>query len=169
MKTVNVVVEDYNPNWVNCFNEIKEELESALKETAVAIEHVGSTAVNGLAAKPIIDIDVVVSDLSDVDIAIRKLVDIGYIYEGNLGIEDRAAFRYEEKEHLCTHHLYVCSRKSKELEKHLKFRDYLRQNPDDAYEYSKIKKEGANLFPKDIEKYIEYKSDFISKIYEKIM
>ncbi len=167
MRTKDVIVEDYNPSWENDFDDIKLELEIALEELALSIEHVGSTSVKGLASKPVIDIDVVVKDLFDVEIAIKKLLKIGYFCEGNLGIKDRVAFRYEGKEHLRTHHLYVCSRKSKELERHLKFRNYLREHFEDMKEYGRIKKEAARLFPKNIEKYIEYKSDFINKIYDK--
>ena len=100
--------------------------------------------------------------------AVDKLTAIGYIHEGNLGIEGREAFKYEGKEHLRTHHLYVCPEDSKELKRHLIFRDYLRSHEDATNKYSKIKLEAAKLYPDDIEKYIEFKSPFIENIYKEI-
>ena len=167
MRTKHVVVLPYDEKWKLNFIEIKNELEAALGNLAVSIEHVGSTSVEGLAAKPIIDIDVVVKS-GDVQAAISALQNIGYIHEGNLGIEGREAFAYEGKEHLQTHHLYVCPEDSGELKRHLMFRDYLRENPGAVSEYSNIKLEAAKLYPEDIEKYIEYKSPVIEKIYKEL-
>jgi len=76
---------------------IKNELQTVLGNYAIAIEHVGSTSVEGLAAKPIIDIDIVISDYSVLEEVVRRLSKIGYEHEGNLGIEGREAFRYEGK------------------------------------------------------------------------
>ncbi|MBQ6589489.1 MAG: GrpB family protein [Butyrivibrio sp.] len=167
MRTKHVVVLPYDAQWKQDFTNIKREIEDALGETAVSIEHVGSTSVEGLAAKPIIDIDVVVAN-SDVQKAIDKLSTIGYIHEGNLGIEGREAFAYEGKEHLRTHHLYVCPEDSPELKKHLMFRDYLRSHKEATLQYGNIKLEAAKLYPDNIEKYIEYKSPFIESIYAEI-
>ena len=167
MRTNHVVVLPHDEKWKQEFIEIKNELEAALGNLAISIEHVGSTSVEGLAAKPIIDIDVVVKS-GDVQAAISALQNIGYIHEGNLGIEGREAFAYEGKEHLQTHHLYVCPEDSKELKRHMMFRDYLRENPSAVIEYSNIKLEAAKLYPEDIEKYIEYKSPVIEKIYKEL-
>lgn len=134
---------------------------------ALSIEHVGSTSVYGLAAKPIIDIDIVINKASDLDEVIEKLNTIGYIHEGNLGIKDREAFKYEGKEHLQTHHLYVCPKNSEELQRHITFRNFLRTHLDAVEFYSRVKKEGAKLFPDNIEKYMEYKSACISELYKK--
>ena len=167
MKTTKVTVLDYDINWENDFLKIKNELDQALKNLALSIEHVGSTAVEGLAAKPIIDIDIVIASTSDLNKVIEKLNQIGYIHEGNLGISDREAFKYTGKEHLQTHHLYVCPKNSKELQRHITFRDYLKSHPEAIKLYSQVKKEGARLFPDNIEKYLEYKSDCISELYKK--
>ena len=70
--------------------------------------------------------------------------------------------------HLRKHHLYVCAENSSELKKHITFRDYLRSHPEAVREYSRIKEEGAELFPNDMDKYIEYKSPFIERIYAEI-
>ncbi len=168
MRTKRVVVLPYDPNWKNEFEKIKAEVSQALGDTAISIEHVGSTSVEGLAAKPIIDIDAVVGN-DDVQTAIDKLATIGYIHEGNKGIEEREAFAYDGKEHLMKHHLYVCPADSKELKRHLAFRDYLRSHEDAVKEYGSIKMEAAKLYPEDIDSYIEFKSPFIERIYKELM
>ncbi|MGB4439996.1 MAG: GrpB family protein [Sedimentibacter sp.] len=71
----------------------------------LGIEHVGSTSVEGLSAKPIIDIDIVIKDYSAFELVKEKLALIGYVHDGNLGIKDREAFKYVSKEHLQQHHL----------------------------------------------------------------
>lgn len=164
MRTKHVVVLPYDEKWKQDFIDIRSELEEALGEAAISIEHVGSTSVEGLAAKPIIDIDVVVKNV-DIKRAIFALESIGYIHEGNLGIEGREAFAYDGKEHLQTHHLYVCPEDSAELKRHLTFRDYLRSHKDAMEKYANIKLEAAKLYPNDIEKYIEHKSPVIEEIY----
>ena len=133
MKTEHIEVVDYDSKWVNDFNQIKGEIEEALKDLVLAVEHVGSTSVPLLAAKPIIDLDVVI-DRKDLKEVIFLLEKHGYIYEGDLGLKDREAFRYEGKEHLRTHHLYVCPQDSKELKRHLAFRNYLRKHPNTVKE-----------------------------------
>ncbi|MFA9465696.1 MAG: GrpB family protein [Velocimicrobium sp.] len=167
MRTKKVIVLEYDDKWKENFNRIKKELEAVLKKLPISIEHVGSTSVVGLAAKPIIDIDIIIKNNSDLEEAIKRLSTIGYIHEGNLGIKNREAFRYEGKEHLQVHHIYVCPENSEELKRHIIFRDYLRKNLDAVEYYSRVKKEGANLYPNNIEKYIEYKSLCISELYKK--
>ena len=160
-----VVVEQYNEEWAADFQAIKAELNDALGNLALRIEHVGSTSVRWLSSKPIIDIDVVIRDVCLLEDVIEALGKAGYRHEGNLGIEGREAFKYDGKEHLRKHHLYVCAEDSSELNRHIKFRDYLRSHPEAVVEYSRIKEKGAALFPDDMDKYIEYKSPFIEKIY----
>ena len=160
-----VVVEQYNEEWAADFQAIKAELNVALGNLAQRIEHIGSTSVRGLSSKPIIDIDVVIRDVSLLKDVIDALGKTGYVDEGDLGISGREAFKYKGKEHLRKHHLYVCAEDSSELNRHITFRDYLRSHPEAVVEYSRIKEKGAALFPDDMDKYIEYKSPFIEKIY----
>ena len=122
MATRHLEVLPYDEKWKQAFLDIKAELEPALGSLALSIEHVGSTSVEGLAAKPIIDIDVVVGK-GEVEAAIKALALIGYNHEGNCGIEGREAFKYSGKEHLMNHHLYVCPEDSRELKRHVSFRD----------------------------------------------
>ncbi len=168
MRTSYVTVIPYSDQWERDFLKIKDEIKSALGELAENIEHVGSTSVRGLSAKPVIDIDVVISDSSVLSDVIAALGRIGYQHEGDLGITGREAFRYDGKDHLQKHHLYVCPDDSSELKKHIAFRDYLRSHPEAAAEYGRIKEEGAALYPEDIDRYIEYKTPLIEKIYREI-
>ena len=168
MTTKHVVVLPYDEQWKQDFFMIKGELTAALGHLAIRIEHVGSTSVEGLSAKPIIDIDVVIKDYTVFEEVVSALEAIGYRHEGNLGIAGREAFKYDGKDHLRKHHLYVCPENSPELKRHIAFRDYLRTNSDAVREYSHIKEEGAKLYPYDIERYIEHKSPFIEEIYTKI-
>ena len=166
MKTAKVTVLPYDSRWAEEFEAIKQEIRQALGELASAIEHVGSTSVRGMSAKPCIDIDVVIEDYSVLSEAITSLAAIGYIYEGDLGIPDRHAFMYENKPHLQKHHLYLCPLSSAELRRHIVFRDFLRTHPEAAAEYSAVKEEGARLYPDDIDRYIAHKSPCIARLYK---
>ena len=165
MRTSRVLVVPYDNSWKSAFEDIKREIEKAIGDVIVGIEHVGSTSVEGMSAKPCIDIDVIIEDYSVFDSVVSKLKAIGYIHEGDLDIKDREAFKYTDKQHLQKHHLYVCPRYSAELHRHITFRDYLRSNPEAARRYSSIKAQAADLFPNDIDKYIEYKSPCIEELY----
>ena len=165
MRTKQVVVVPYDAAWKTAFEEIKNEIEAEIGDLIIDIEHVGSTSVEGMSAKPCIDIDVIIKDYSVFGEIVRKLGAIGYIHEGNLGIQDREAFKYADKPHLMTHHLYVCPRDSEELHRHIVFRDFLRQNPEAVKKYSRVKETAAQLFPDSIDQYIEYKSPCIEELY----
>ncbi len=165
MKTDKVIVLPYDDKWKYDFKSIEQELLNCAGDLIEAIEHVGSTSVQGMSAKPCIDIDVVIKDYSVFASLKDRLASIGYIHEGDLGIKDREAFRYENKGHLLMHHLYVCPSYSKELKRHITFRDYLRSNPEAVRRYSLIKEKGAKLYPNDIDKYIEYKTPIIEELY----
>lgn len=165
MRTAKVRVVPYDEGWKNAFEDICSELKAALSDLAIAIEHVGSTSVPGLCAKPCIDIDVVIEDYSIFDRVVAKLADIGYIHEGDLGIREREAFKYIDKPHLMNHHMYVCPRHSEELRRHITFRDYLRSHPEAAQAYGAVKTRAAQLYPDNIDGYIEHKSDCIHQIY----
>ena len=165
MKTQKVNVIPYDKSWSSDFEKIKAEIENAVGDLIIGIEHVGSTSVEGMSAKPCIDIDVIINDYGIFDAVAGGLKSIGYIHEGDLGIKDREAFRYSNKPHLKNHHLYVCPSYSAELHRHLTFRDFLRSNPEAAKKYSLIKEQAAKLFPDDIDKYIQYKSPCIEELY----
>lgn len=167
MNTKAVIVVAYDPHWPENFDAIRREILTVLGELAVAVHHVGSTSVSGMSAKPIIDLDVEIRSRSDFP-AVRDLLhDAGYLHEGDLGIRDREAFCYEGKSHLQKHHLYVCPSDSRELHRHLTFRNYLRTHPEAVREYSAIKEEAAKQNPYSIEGYMKYKNACIAELYLK--
>ena len=166
MKTSRVTVLPYDKAWKSAFEAIKAEVEAALGELAVAVEHVGSTSVEGMSAKPCIDLDVVIADYGVFPRVVARLADVGYVHEGNLGIEGREAFDDAAKPHLCKHHLYVCPMDSPELRRHVVFRDYLRTHPEAAAAYSAVKEEAARLYPDDIDGYVAHKAGIIAELYQ---
>lgn len=157
-----VVVEPYNSNWIVQFQELKSLIWPVVQDVAISIEHVGSTSVPGLAAKPVIDIDIVIADMSQLNSVIKGLASLGYEHRGNLGIEDREAFRAQKP--LQKHNLYVCPQGSMALRNHLSLRDSLRANPVLRDEYAAIKTRLATEFPDSIDNYVEGKTDFILKV-----
>ncbi len=165
MRTKSVIVVPYNEEWKKDFEKIKKEIESEIGDLILGIEHIGSTSVEGLSAKPCIDVDVVMRDYSVFDEIVSRLESIGYNHEGNLGIKDREAFKYSDKPHLMAHHLYVCPQESAELHRHITFREFLRHNTEAVEKYSSVKEKAAALFPDNIDKYIEYKTPCIEELY----
>ena len=165
MKTANVIVLPYDERWKSDFEAIKNEIQNAVGAWMIGIEHVGSTSVEGLSAKPCIDIDVIIRDYGVFDTVVRQLAAIGYMHEGDLGIKDREAFCYTDKSHLQKHHLYVCPQNSAELHRHITFRDFLRTHPEAVKKYGSVKAEAAKLFPNDIDGYIAYKTPCIEELY----
>ena len=128
-----MVIVKYNPEWVNHFENIKEKLSKALIEIDVNIEHVGSTSVPKLAAKSIIDIDIIYYQVSDFERIKNNLESFGYYHNGNQGIEGREVFKRNGKQDdeildKISHHLYVCKNDCEELHRHILSRDYLRKN-----------------------------------------
>ena len=166
MRTKRVVVEKWNPQWKDEYEKVVASLGKDIIYNSIKIEHVGSTSVEGLSAKPVIDLDIVI-EKDKFEIIKELLNKKGYEHEGDLGIEGREAFSYSGKEALMTHHLYVCHQDSKELFRHITFRNFLKNNPALAAEYSKVKEQAAVLYPDDIDKYMEFKSEIIEKIYKK--
>ena len=156
-----IEITEYNPDWPHQFAELREGLSHSLGDVAVAIEHVGSTAVPGLTAKPVIDIDAVIPLHAKVITIIGRLARIGYVHQGNLGIEDREVFKAPAG--ALRHHLYVCRRGSVALRNHLTLRDHLRRHPDDVAEYASLKRRLA-AESVDGDQYTRQKTNFILSI-----
>lgn len=143
-----MLLADYQEQWVNDFLEIKKILIASNRNISIEIEHVGSTSIPGLKAKPIIDIDLVYYLENDFDAIKFNLESIGYYHNGNQGIEGREVFkRTSGGNHKIldsiAHHLYVCHEDSEELKKHILFRDHLRSSEIARNQYEKIKLELA--------------------------
>lgn len=157
-----VLILDYDPSWPDVFEALRRAVWAAVCDIALSVEHVGSTAVSGLAAKPVIDMDIVVDALEKVPAAIARLAELGYVHAGNLGIEDREAFNAPDG--LPPHHLYVCVEGSAALLNHLALRDFLRSNPAAAAEYGRLKKQLAAQFPNDIDSYVAGKTAYLLQV-----
>lgn len=157
-----VVIEGYDPTWPVEFERLKTRVLKALGDDAVGVEHVGSTAVPGLAAKPVIDLDVVVRSTDDLPDAIERLAAIGYVHRGDLGIPGREAFQWLAGER--RHHLYVVVAGNREHRRHLMFRDYLRAHREEAVKYARLKRELAREHAEDRDAYTGGKSEFVERV-----
>jgi GrpB-like predicted nucleotidyltransferase (UPF0157 family) len=155
-----VLIQAYDPAWPHTFSKLAARVKTALGSLVVTIEHIGSTAVPGLAAKPIIDLDVVLNSPTHLPEAIRLLATIGYVHEGDLGLAGREAFRSPAGE--VRHHLYVLASGANELHRHVAFRDALRSDKVLRDRYAALKRALAEKYQVDRSGYTEAKSDFIS-------
>ena len=164
MKTV--IVLPYTTDWEKAFRLIEALLAAGLRGIQHSIEHVGSTAIPGMVAKPIIDIDVVI-DRRDFVETKKRLKEMGYMHEGDLGIKDREAFDLtdpDRRERMPAHNLYVCPQDSEELRRHVAFRDYLRVHPHQRSELSALKQELARAHQGNRDAYQAGKADLVKKI-----
>jgi GrpB-like predicted nucleotidyltransferase (UPF0157 family) len=166
--STSVVVVDYDPQWPSQYEEEKERILDVIGYVAVAIEHIGSTAVPGLGAKPIIDIMVAVARLADAERCIEPLQEIGYEYvpEYNDLIPERRYF-HKGPPGARTYHLHMVELTSEFWERHLLFRDSLRVHPEEAQRYDQLKKDLAAKFGSDRDGYTEAKTSFIESVIAK--
>ncbi len=148
-------------SWAAQFESLKRRVGEALGEIGFRIEHVGSTSVPGLAAKPIIDADVVLKDWSSFPETAKRLEQAGWHHRGDLGIPGREAFAASMRLNFA-HHLYVCREGITALDNHLKLRDYLRSHPDAVERYGALKMKLASLYPESVLHYCVAKSDLIA-------
>jgi len=160
-----ISISEYNPNWPSLFEEEKKLILNAIRDKVVAIEHIGSTAVPGLGAKPIIDIMVAVHKLSDVDECITALATIGYKPEKEISIQRRRFFNKGTSDK--HRHLHITEMNSEFWMRHINFRDYLRTHHETAKEYYELKKRLAVEF--DREAYTDAKTKFIEEVEKKAM
>ncbi|HEY6337973.1 MAG TPA: GrpB family protein [Candidatus Sulfotelmatobacter sp.] len=157
-----IIIQDYDSLWPERFEILRSRISAGLDGLATAIEHIGSTAVPGLAGKPVIDIDVLLKSDANLSLAISRLSDLGYEHRGNLGIAGREAFQAPLDDF--PHHLYVCSPGSQTYERHIAFRDHLRTHPSDADAYARLKRKLATKFDADREAFTQGKSEFVEEI-----
>jgi len=157
-----IVVVDYEPTWPAVFERLRARTWPAVAHLASSIEHVGSTSVPGLAAKPIIDMSIVVPLASALPAVIERLATLGYVHLGEMGVEGREAFRAPAN--LPAHHLYACPSGSLGLVNQLAVRDYLRGDVEMARAYGDLKKRLAEQFADDIERYVAGKTDLVLDI-----
>jgi GrpB-like predicted nucleotidyltransferase (UPF0157 family) len=159
---VPVEVVPYSPSWPQLFERVAADLRAALAHVpSAAVEHVGSTSVPGLAAKPILDIDVIV-DGDDMPAAMAAVASLGYAHRGDLGVTDREAFKAPDDDP--RRNVYVCRRGTLNVRNHLAVRDVLRTRPDLREEYGAVKLELAADEAMDIDTYIAGKSAVLQKV-----
>ncbi|MEE9439273.1 MAG: GrpB family protein [Saprospiraceae bacterium] len=169
-----MLIQKYNKKWVDDFNKIKEILSTVLIGINNDIEHIGSTAVPQLAAKAIIDIDIIFYDYKDFEGVKFKLEELNYYHNGDQGIDGREVFIRKSNigRHAIldtiSHHLYVCFINNEELKRHLLFRNYLRINNEARNAYQKLKIGISKIANEDKKLYADLKEtmakDFIEHI-----
>jgi len=141
-----MIIVEYNESWPEQFISLKNILENNLSKI-IRIEHIGSTSIIGMCAKPLIDIVIIIMD--NFVITKYELDTIGYYHNGDQGIPGREVFKranniYDDTLDTIHHHLYVCDKNNKELKKFIHFRNYLNENERTKLEYRRIKKEIIN-------------------------
>ncbi|KAM3093829.1 GrpB family protein [Phormidesmis sp. 146-12] len=165
MKKVEVVPHD--PNWWEAFEVESQRVTDALGENVVAIHHIGSTAIPGIYAKPIIDLLVEVKDIVKVDGQSSSMESLGYEVMGEYGILGRRYFRKNSQEGVRTHHVHTFKLGSDQVERHLAFRDYMVAHPEDAQRYSELKRELARKHLQNVDEYVDGKDGFIKEMDKK--
>ena len=158
-----MLIQEYQESWMEDFDKIKKVIVEALANLKISIEHIGSTSIPALAAKPIIDIDVVYDDILNFDEIKTRLNTIGYYHNGDQGISNREVFKRHKKASnhelldLIPHHLYVCPTGSEELRRHILFRNYLTTHEDARIQYQHLKYQIAEEASQNRKKYAEAK------------
>jgi GrpB-like predicted nucleotidyltransferase (UPF0157 family) len=161
-----LVVRAYDPRWPREFDRLRQRALTVLGDLAVAVEHVGSTAIPGLAGKPVIDLDIVVSSPEDVSVALDRLATVGYEREGRGGVVATVggltATHWPREER--RHHLYIVIAGSRVHRERLAFRDYLRAHPEQTRRYADRKLHAAQDAAGDWERYTELKQEFVERV-----
>ena len=160
---MSIEVVDWSPRWAEQFEEVATVLRTALADVASArVEHVGSTSVPGLAAKPVLDVDVIV-DAHDVRAAIAALQTVGYVHRGDLGVTGREAFHAPDGPR---RNVYVCVSGTANVRNHLAVRDVLRSRDDLREAYAAVKRALADDPDMDIDTYLAGKSAVLQQVLE---
>jgi len=160
-----VEVSPYNGQWVMSFEEEASKLHRIFGSEIIEIYHIGSTSVKGLKAKPIIDMMPIVKDINRIDKYNDAMAAIGYEAKGENGLPGRRYFQKGGDQR--THHVHIYQVGNPEIERHLAFRDYLREHPMVAKKYGNLKEELSQRFPYDIESYIKGKDSLAIEIERK--
>lgn len=155
-----IEIAGYDPAWPGAYERERVAILGALGDLVFAIEHVGSTSVPGLGAKPIIDIMIGVRDLADHARCVAPLQSLGYEHKGEFGIPGRLYFR-KLIDGLRTHHIHLVEHGCDFWERHLLFRDYLRRHPQEVRQYQEMKARLAAQYGEDRIGYTEAKTEFI--------
>lgn len=158
-----VRVVPYDPEWPPAFAAEAKRLTPALERVLVRLHHIGSTAIPGIAAKPIIDLLMEVSSLDALDQRTAAMETLGYEALGEYGIPRRRYFRKNDAAGTRTHHVHAFRSGDTEVERHLAFRDYMIAHPAAARAYGDLKQRLAQEHPNDIEAYMDGKDAFVKE------
>ncbi|MEZ4735326.1 MAG: GrpB family protein [Caldilineaceae bacterium] len=161
-----VALHPYADEWPALFQAEAAQLQAAIGAHVLDIQHVGSTSIPGLPAKPILDIGVAVENFEAATVCIQPLAAMGYRYRGEMGIPRR---HYFVKGDPVTHHLHMNEIHSADWQQQIAFRDYLRQHPEAVHAYATLKAHLASQFPDARLAYTESKSGFIAGILQKAL
>lgn len=159
-----IVVDDYDPEWPSWFEAVRRRVWPAVEDIALRIDHVGSTAVPGQAAKPIIDMDIVVAGEDDIRPVIERLAASGFRWCGDLGVRGREVFSLERDEGLPPHHLYLVVDNNRAHADHVLLRDLLRADGDARARYAALKRRNAELAGRDRDVYVAAKARFVAEL-----
>ena len=162
MQKVEVV--PHNPNWRNEFEVEAKQIAAVMGETLITIHHIGSTAIHGIYAKPVIDMLVEVRDITEVDARSSAMESLGYEVKGEFGIPGRRYFRKDNQAGIRTHQVHTFESGSAQVTRHLAFRNFLNAHPEEAQKYSELKRKLAAEHPQNMDGYISGKDDFIKEI-----
>ncbi|ARF13115.1 GrpB family protein [Sporosarcina ureae] len=163
-----VEVVEYNNQWPELFKIESQKIATVFKEELVSIHHIGSTSVEGLSAKPIIDIMPVVKTIENVDALSTQMNEIGYEALGEFGMRGRRYFRKGEQTR--THQIHVFQEDNLyDIARHLAVRDYLLVHHEESNLYGKLKIKLAAMFPDDIESYMDGKNLFVKELERKAL
>lgn len=153
----------YRSEWEEQYKRESSLISNILGDELIEIHHIGSTAVPGLQAKPIIDIMPIVKELSHIDRLYSQFETIGYECLGEFGMSYRRYFRKGGDER--THQIHIFEESNiKDINRHLAVRDYLRSHTKVAAEYGRLKTELAKRYPYDIDSYCSGKEDFVKNM-----
>ena len=166
MVEARIEIVGYSPSWADEFARESSRIAEALGDVLIDLHHIGSTAIPGCDAKPIIDMLAVVTNLADLDARADALKTVGYEAMGEFGIPGRRYFRKGSAFEDRTHQIHAFADGSPEIARHLAFRDYLRARPDAVREYVTLKRRLASEHPADVEAYTDGKTAFIQAIEE---
>ena len=158
---MNNFVVPHNPDWAHAFNTETQQLHAAMGANNITLHHIGSTAIAGILAKPIIDLLGIVDDFDALDSNSKQMESLGYEVMGAFGINGRRYFRKINAQGLRTHHLHIYEQGSDHIERHIAFRDYLRAHPAIAAAYSSLKHKLTSHSTATWEGYLDGKDPFI--------
>ncbi len=162
--TRNIVVDEYDPAWPGWFDQVAARVWPAVHDVALRIDHVGSTSVPGLAAKPIIDMDIVVASDDHIEPVIERLAGIGYRWRGDLGVEGRQAFEAVDECAPPAHHLYLVVEDNTAHLNHVLLRDLLRQDATARERYAALKRANVDLAAGDTDVYVAAKAALVAEL-----